>query len=564
MTLEIAEIEFTEIKGNIKRYLSSKSEFTDYNFEGSGLSYILDLLAYITHYNGFYLNTSVNEMFLGTAQLRKNVNSIARMLNYVPRRMTGAESVISISLKEESKPADPSTTITLSKYTDFVASNVHFYCKNEYQFTDANSYSLSSVVLRQGTYQELIEESTGQANQLYVIESDSIDNDTLEVYVNGDLWTLENNLLLIDEDSTSYSIELTDDNYVNVIFGDGIVGKIPEIGLEIKFIYTNTVGEEGNNYVDFDLNEVLLDNFSNAYDNSDFDITTVEIAAGGSNYETTNAIKINAPKFYETQGRLVTRSDYIAYLLRNQLVEDVNVWGGEDSVPEPIYGTIFICIKPVGSTKLTSYQEQVITEYIDKKNVLSIKLEYIDPIYFYINVSGTVYFYQQYEAQLSDIRNEVEEEITNHFNDLETFESLFKMAKFITELNELEKIANTNIEVSPFFYFSLSPTDAYYFVVNNILVEESIDCSIVSGDLDEGFYDDGNGNILTKKSGNAIIGEVNYVEGLIEIYSGYEITTPEPTNGFQCFFKTEYDDVFYKRNRTILLGSILLTYIREE
>lgn len=560
--LNISEVNFDEIKDNLKEYFSQRDEFKDYNFEGSGLSLLMDVLAYTIHYLSYYLNISATEAFLDSAILRKNINSIAKTLNYLPKRISGSESIIDINLKSEYIPEDTSTIITIPKFTKFSSKGYNFYTKQSYNLTSANSYTFEDIILRQGIIRQDTFISNGQTDQEIIITNESIDNSTFEVYVDSVLWELENDLTSIDETSTTYSIELTDDNYVKVLFGDNILGMAPSINSEILVIYGETVGIDANNLSFFNLNQVIEDNFSNTYDDSYFDITTVQQSLGGSDYETDDSIKVNAPKFYATQNRLVTKDDYTAFLNKHEIVEDSNVWGGDEINDFPKYGTVYIAVKPYLSINLTEFQKTTLYSYLEDKNILTINIEFVDISYFYVDITGTIYFLQRYESTLNSVKSKVETTIQTFFDDIDNFENIFKFARLISTLINLDEIGNVNLTINPFFYFNKVLTGNYFFVLNNEILENSIDCDIISGNLNEGFYDDGNGNIITKKDNSTIIGEIDYAGGSIEIFIGYEITITEPENGYKVYFDTTTNDITYKRQRTILNGTNSLTYTR--
>ena len=557
MSFPVSSVEYSAIKTDLINYFKANDEFKDYNFDGSGLNLILSILSYVTHYNIHYLSMSTSDAFLSTAQIFKNVVLRARDLNYIPRRKTGAEAVISMAVKTAYIPSDPDTVITMPKYTNFSVGGYNFYTTQEYLFNYANDYSFSEIVIRQGTYQTVSFTSSGLVNQYFDVENTTIDNDTLEVYVDGVLWSNQNNITSLDENSETYQIELTEDNYVRIIFGDNILGKVPDNGADIQVIYTITNGLDGNGFTTFTLSDIVQDQFSTTYDNSKFDMATVEISAGGAEYETMESIKNNAPKFYESQGRLVTKNDYISLLSQHQLVDAVNVYGGSDDLINPYYGKVYIAVKPVSALNLTTLQKTTLMEYIDSRNILTIHPEFVDVRYIYVDIGGTVYYKQQYESSLPETRNTVENTITDFFNDMVKFDSMFKQAKLITSLNNLDRVGNTNLTFYPHVFFEKDANDAYIFKLLNNIVPESIDCDIV-----DGFYDDGMGNILTKKTGNAIIGEVDYSIGLIEIYPGYEISDTEPADGYRLDFQTVYGDISYQNQNSVALNEISLAYSR--
>lgn len=559
MAIQLNTIEFDTIKTNLKTWLQNQDEFTDYNFEASGLSLILDLISYLIHYLTFYLNTSVNESFLSTAIIRKNINSIVKSLNYIPRRKTGATAIITIVLKTEFIPVDTDTVITINTYTTFSSSSYNFFSTNSYQLTALNNYTFE-IEIKQGTIKEETFTSDGTANQEITIENDDVDNDIFNVYVNDELWTNENNLTEIDETSETYQLELTDSNYVKIIFGDNILGKIPGSGYEIKVIYSETVGEDSNNLTTFILSQILEDNKTGIYDNSNFTITTTEQSTGGAEYETIESIKLNAPNFYASQNRLITVNDYIAYLQQHQLVKSAFVWGGDEEIKQK-YGYIYITIKPESGENLNTYEKSIIEDYLSEKNILTMNVDLIDVDYIYIDLTGSIYYYQQYELELNEVRETVNTTITDFFNNIEDFNDVFKMAKLITDINNLDEIANTNITISPYFTFEKISTGNYFFDLENIIIEGSVDCDIVTGSLNEGFYDDENGNLITKKDNSTVIGEIDYTTGEMEIYIGYEITNTSLSE-YEVYFNTENDDIYYKKQKSLKLNEMTFTYVR--
>ena len=558
LKLNISEVEFTDIVTNLKAYLKTKSEFADVNFTGSGISYFVDVMAYCIHYMSFYLNMSVNEIFLDSATLRKNVNLIVKHLNYTPRRKAGAEAIVAFEVKTTYKPAGLTTTLTIPKYTDFIIEGYHFYTTEEYVLSNANDFKFTGIVIREGTQISQSEISSGLANQEFIIESTIIDEDGFEVYVDGTLWTNQNNIVGATETTEMYSIEITEDSYVKIIFGDNIVGKIPDLGSTILIVYKECNGEDGNNFETFSLNDVLVDSLGVTYDQSKVTITLEQQSLGGTEEETLDSIKLNAPKFYEAQNRMVTKGDYEAILSQHALVDEINVWGGEEDTENPVYGKVWIAIKPVGAYNLTTAQKATLTTFMNSRNILTINPEFIDISYFHIDVSGTAYYSQIYESQLNVVRDDVEGEIEDFFDEMDSFDSLFKNAKFTTAINTLTKIENTDLEIQPYFYFSKVGSGNYHWKLENELIPGSVECVISAT---EGFYDDELGNILNT-SGNAIIGEVDYTTGEIEIWPNFNISTEQPITGYRVNFMVENNDVFYKKNRKIILGTMNITLTR--
>jgi len=557
--LVINEVEFSAIKQNLINYYSTQPEFQDVNFEGSGINYLLDALSYVTHYLCFLGNMQINEAFLKVAQLPENIRVLARQLNYQPRRVTGAEAICDLSIKIAHRPTDPSKVITIPKYTDFLTNGYHFYATKEYLLTNSNSYTFTDMILRQGILKTYTEISDGSANHSILLESVKIDNDTLELYVDGILWENTSDLVSYEPTSLMYQIEITDDGYTKIIFGDDILGKIPPINANIEIFYTETEGLLGNNLSSFNLNEIITDG-TVLYDNSKCTITVTEQSLGGADAEDIESIRLNAPRFYESQNRCLSTKDWLGILSQHQLVESINVWGGEEDLSDPKYGRVFVCVKPPSpNIILTDNQKNTIRLYIKERNILAIPFSFVDVNPIYIDISGIIYFSQQYESVLSTVRANVSNAINTFFTStLIPFNSMFKEAKFITAINDLTEIQNTTLTFSPFVYFTKNSLGAYRWNLENELVPGTIICNYV-----DGWYDNGLGNLKTKKTGNAIIGTADYVNGIIEVFPGYSFpTTLEPAKGYRLDFNVINNDIFYSKNRMVQIGTTSLEYTR--
>lgn len=439
--LKVTELDFASIKNNLKTFLRSQSEFTDYDFDGSGMSVLLDILAYNTYYNAFYLNIAANESFLDSAQIRKNIVSLAKQINYLPRSKKG--SIASIDITFTPGPfTNPNTNIaTIPKYTNVVGLNSEGVYYN-FIVTDTRIESKSNgvfhfanVEIKQGdviTYQ--YEMTANNAARSFEIPSQNVDVSTItvkvqqssansfqtEYFVADDLTEIKANseIFFIDEDVNG--------NY-KVQFGDNVIGKRPANGNIIIISCVDTSGELANNISSFSLLSVPPELL-----NSQININTVNSAFGGAERETEDQIKFRAPYAYTAQNRAVTKNDYEAIILRDfSNIDAVSVWGGEDNDPV-IYGKVFMSLKTKNFFALTETQKNEIKEeLIGRRNVLTIIPEIVNPEYVYILVNGKVsYNINRTTKTASEVASAIRQSIINYtVDELNTFKSTFRKSK---------------------------------------------------------------------------------------------------------------------------------------
>ena len=385
---KISDLDFESIRGNLVSYLKNQDQFRDYNFEGSGISVLLDLLAYNSYQQNFFLNMAYNESFLSTAQKRDSVVQSARSLGYTPRSRTSAR----ISGTATLEVSGNASTIEIPKNTRFTAS----IDGTTYNFNNIES---ATVIRSQsdGSYVynglELVEGT--QLTQRYVVNTNNGDQRFLIPNSNVDLTTISVSVLNSSTDSTTrtfinntnitqagpddqiYIIEEVEDGLYELFFGDGIIGTELESGNVVRINYNISSGPAAN--------DIQVVSYSGAIENV-LNVTFVASApaAGGSEKEGIRSIKYNAPRAYDTQNRAVTRDDYSA-LVRNQPnVRAVKAWGGEDNDP-PVYGKVFLSIRGTDTESLSATEKETIIQNVLKpKNVVTITPEIVDPDFIYI------------------------------------------------------------------------------------------------------------------------------------------------------------------------------------
>ena len=466
--LRIAELDFDQIKSNLKTFLRNKPEFTDYDFEGSGLSILIDLLAYNTHYNAVIGNMLVQEMFLDTAVKRQSLGLIAKRLGYTPYSKVSPRARISL----EVFPTDNPATLTIGKGAKFTAKlNFNTVCNfvtlNAYTINrnDSGRYIFDSVDLYEGSNDVFRYVVTGDLNQRFEIPSKNVDISTLRVYVQTSInntqteeWVRFDNIVDVNSQTNAYYIKYNEIGNYEVYFGDNVLSKSIVTGNVIKLDYISTNGSLANGVSKFTLSDTIEGN-------TNVLIQTVIGAYGGSEEETIESIRTNAQNSVMSQNRAVTASDYIAEINKIFPNDSVAVYGGE-TLTHPVYGKVFISIKQTGTTDvLTLQQKQYLLDLLKKKTVLSIIHEFVDPEYIFINVNSTI----NYDASLTQntadtIKTTVMSAITNFANkQLNKFDSVFEYSKFVAEIDN----ADSNI--------INNETKVYLKKRNNVILNTSSD-----------------------------------------------------------------------------------------
>ena len=401
-SIKSTDLDFSNIKTELKDYLKQKSEFTDYNFEGSALNNILDVLAYNTHVNGLIANFSTNESFLNTAQLRSSVISLSTALGYVPRSVTASKAIVnlSITILDVTRPA----TVFMPKNTLFnttVDGKSYTFRTLEKLSASDDGNGFYEFVLSDGTdlipiYEGVRKDKTFYVGeiadeQVYVIPDKTIDTSTVEVKVyptatsaedDAENYTPIKDAVRITADSTLYQIREVPNGTYELIFGDGITtGKRPVSGNKIEVSYLSCTGAPSNNATIFTPSSQLT---VTDFGNYNVSVTTVTEAAGGDSKETIESVRQNAPIAFASQQRLVTAEDYTAQIKARygNVLDDVISWGGADNDP-PKYGTVYVGLKFKDNTANITKNEtkdNIVNLLTSNLGIMSIDTEFTDPI----------------------------------------------------------------------------------------------------------------------------------------------------------------------------------------
>lgn len=438
--LKVDDLNFELIKTNLKRYLSSQDQFKDYNFEGSGMSVLLDLLAYNTYYNSFYLNMVASESFLSTAQKRNSVVNLAKSLNYTPRSVTGATISGTIALTVTGSP----TSITIPKYTEFKGTidgvSYTFLTTDALTAYSTDSYEVAAT-LKEGKFISRRYTVSTDPEQRFLIPNINVDTSTITVRVlNSSVdsttrtFTKPDNIVDVTSTSQIFYLDEVENGQFEIKFGDGTFGVALSAGniVIIDFIVAN--GTSGNDIQ----NLTFSDTVSGV---TDAVFTSTSPSSGGSDRETVAQIKFNAPKAYEAQNRAVTTEDYTALMLQQATVDSVAVWGGEDNDP-PAYGKVFIAVKPVTGSVLTATEkDNLIRGVINPKKILTVTTEIVDPEYIYLLVNTEV----KYDSKKTVLSPSAIEALVNgvitqyNTDDISAFSKYFRFSKLSRLIDMAER-----------------------------------------------------------------------------------------------------------------------------
>ena len=456
---QLNNLDFTNIKSALKDYMRAQTDFTDYDFEGSALSNMLDVLAYNTYYTAFNTNMVANELFLDSATLRDNVVSLAKQLGYTPKSITSPKAVVDLDL---TFTGTPPSAVTLKSGSGFVSnfdgSLYRFVVTEDAKVPVVNSVaSFNDLSIYEGSYLTTNTTiDTTLKNQRFIIENSGVDTNTVKIRVYQsagssiyDDYSIASNILDIGAtDKVFFISEQEDENY-EIFFGDGVLGKKLENGNVVQISYVVTNGEDTNGAKTFTFNGILEDQ-NNTPVTLPFDVTTVttkEIASGGAEIETIDKIKFNAPKFYGSQNRAVTSNDYKA-IVRNlyPAVSDIIVFGGEDQEP-PAYGKVFLSVKPTEAAALSAFTKSDLKEKLKKHTVASIRPEFVDPSLLYLELTSNIYYDVNKTKLLpAEMAVKASNAVTEYLktSGTEKFNGKFRYSKFISVIDSADRAINSN------------------------------------------------------------------------------------------------------------------------
>ena len=456
---KFANLDFDQIKTSIKDYLRANSNFTDFDFEGSNFSVLIDTLAYNTYITAFNSNMVVNESFLDSATVRENIVSLARNIGYVPRSRRSAKAVVSFS----ATPTSSTPTLTLQSGLVCTGSA----SGTSYVFSVPDNVT-ASVVNGVATFNELqIYQGTllkkqftvnASLDQRFILDNSYIDTSTIRVYVKGSSdtglgkpYTLIDNIFEIDATSETYLIQEVKDEKYELLFGDGIFGKKLENSSVITVTYIVSDGVEGNGANSFS----FAGTFKRQNDSTEIlnagttvTITTVQSSQNGFDIESVDSIKRYAPRLYSSQYRAVTSKDYES-IIKSQIypdAESISVVGGEELTP-PEYGKVIISIKPKNGTYVSDFNKQEIKNKLKGYSVAGINPEITDLKILYVEIDSSVYYNYSQVGSIEDLKTNVINSLNTYAGstDLNTFGGRFKYSKVLQVIDNTDTAITSNI-----------------------------------------------------------------------------------------------------------------------
>jgi hypothetical protein len=584
--LEISELDFDGIKDNLKNFLSQQDEFRDYDFEGSGMSVLLDVLAYNTHYLGYNANMLANEMFLDSADLRSSVVSLAKQVGYTPTSAAASTAVINITVNNASGPS-----LTMARGTKFTTTvngtSYSFVTNADISITPASGvYVFNNVTIYEGTYLNYkYTVNTSDTDQRFIIPNDNVDTRTLSIKIQEsssdstiNTYRLATGITEIDSTSKVYFLQEVEGGRYEVYFGDGVLGQVVADGNIIIMDYINTNRAEANGATTFTLGGTI-GGFSSAT------ITTISNASEGSDPESISSIKYNAPRDYTAQDRAVTANDYkvlVKSLYAN--AQSVQVYGGEDAAV-PDYGKVYISIKAKSGSTLTQATKASVVTSLKQYAVASVTPIIIDPETTYLTLTTNFKYNSGATSKdVSTLQTNVLSTISTYGNNtLENFTGIFRHSKLTENINNADTSILSNITTVKLYKYiipTLSSALKYTLSFNNAFynphsghnsdaggVISSTGFKISGDTVNEHFLDDdGAGNIrlyylngTTRIYTTSTYGTVSYTTGEV-ILTSANITSISNVDGvastqIRVFAIPNSNDIVPVRNQVLSIDT---------
>jgi hypothetical protein len=597
--LNITSLDFDTLKSNLKTFMKSQSTFKDYDFEGSNINVLLDVLAYNTYINSFYTNMAISEMFLDSAQVRDSIVSHAKQINYIPASRKSSEALINVTF-QTSGIGNAFEIPKGSQFSGLNANGAFIFTtdRNHTVLSTSNTFTFTNLPVYEGTYvSEVYTVDHSNQNQKFMVTNPTVDTDSMTVTV------IENNGLNVTDflqETFLYDVTPTSNVYFlqagsagtyEILFGDGVFGRVPQNASTVLLTYRISAGEAGSGvttfFIDKDLGPVnggLVTSTS---------ITTVSQSSNGSEREGAESIRFRAPRAYQTLGRAVTSNDYRNLIIDNfNEVKDVHIYGGETITDSVQYGKVFISPSTYSSSPLTNQRKTDLISFLDNKKILNIQNVVIDPEYIYIipTINVTVDF-NNTTLSPAQISTGVVNSVTNFNNAyLELFNTTFRFSKFIEAIDATDQIIMGN-QTTTQIYKVAQPLLGSSSSISTSFNNKIIPGTVVSSNflLSDGntyqitdynpnissFFRGTGGNVFDVENSNpvlylkyistnntesyTVVGSVDYNTGKISVANITVIDFLDNT-GIQIFATTYYDDIVASYNNVIQIdiGSMVV------
>ena len=591
-SLPIDSLDFNDIKNNLKTYLSSQTVFSGYNFEGSGLNVLLDVLAYNTHYQAFYNNMAISEAFIDSAIKPDSINSLLKLLNYTPQSRTSAKSTVKVIFRPDTAGTIPYSNGILPDKSTFSATvgNNNYTFKNpdaaEFKAcgytTDGKptEWITDEIDIYEGTFftYDLVYDSLNESG--YVIPELSIDNRFLKVFIKdsqtedsttSNEWFKSDTILNVTDTTETYFLQIGLNRYYEIEFGDNVIGKRPDDGNIISIEYLRSKGANANGIGVGDAVGSRV--FSHTGDDGTFEVVVSNVATGGAERELPSFSKKIGPRSFQSQNRLVTSEDYRTEILKRfQQLKSVLVYGGEDVDP-PQYGKVFVVGNTKNSVGLSNIEKNdIITNIIKTKNIVGIIPEFIDADYTYVRPNIDVLINNTY-TQISSlaVKSLVRQSVQDYTdNQLEDFGENFRGSTVIKNIIAVNpSIVSVNLKINmekridPTNYFGISKDYTTSFPSG--ILQKSSESSISSnafvvGGVNTYVQDDTKGTLqfyTLDVSGNRVIsnanvGTVNYTTGKVDINQINVQSIPNDSY-IRIYASSKNTDVEVNRNQILVV-----------
>jgi hypothetical protein len=492
--LKVAELDFDAIKTNLKGFLKSQSEFSDYDFEGSGLSVLLDILAYNTHYMGYYLNMVSNEMFIDTAVKRSSVVSHAKLLGYVPRSRIAAKATIDLTITPVAN--DSNSAVTIPRFTRFVSESkdgINYVFVNPAarvvsKNTSTGLFFVDNLEIKEGQPNAITftYDSSTNPKQYFELPDIGIDTSTIQVTVqrsvenaNQESYILAQDATDVDENAAVYYLEENKNGKYQIYFGDNVVGKALTDQNIVIVSYVITTGSPANSLKEFKPLDTILNGAT-------VSVSLQSESTAGAPEEDIERIRFTAPKAFISQNRAVTKNDYIALINRDYpYFEAVNVWGGEENDP-PVYGKVFFTAKPLGGYEITVTETEFVKNSILKPfSVLTVTPEYVEADYNYLNIQAEVNYDP---TKTNKAATEIQAGVINAIKvfaqqNLDTFNSSFKVSQLARAIDDSDQSITSNdigIVIEKRFAPDITRTSSYTLDFGAELVQGTTSQRLIS------------------------------------------------------------------------------------
>jgi len=579
--INITDLDFDDVSSSLKEYLKGQTELKDYNFEGSNLATLIDLLAYSAHTSAFNANMVASEMFLDTAQIRKNVVSRAKELGYTPSSRTAAKASFDLTVKSPTIGGQTPSSLTINRGHEFTTvfdgTSYTFISLDNKTITPVGAtFTFNNLDVYQGSLTSDIYRYDNQvSNQRFSLLNSNIDTTTINISITSNntvsTWAKAGDLTGINSNSQVYYLQENDEGLFEVYFGDGIIGASPKDGDQISISYLVTDNNHANGASVFGM-------ATSIGGNSDVSFTNTVSASGGKDIETTDQIKFSASKFYTSQNRLVTVQDYKAKLQELYPGADsIAVWGGEDNDPVQ-YGKVFVALKPSQySNNLTSAEKSILKTDLSKLSILTVRPEIVDAEILQILVDCNFKYDPTKTSQtLSALETLVMASIISYDdNQLSGFDTLFRHSQLTAQIDntEISLLSNiTNVKLRKNYVAITDGTKSSIKLdFGNALYNPHAGHNMsgggvftstgffISGDANNYFYDDdGNGNIRkyyldgsTRVYADNTAGTIIYSTGVVSINSETYSSTSNTDSSIDFTIIPSSNDVVSTRNQLL-------------